>query len=34
MRDALEDAAMMLETLDDVTKIGRMLAGEVEGALD
>ncbi len=33
-RDALEDAAMVLETLDDVTEINRMLAGEVKGALD
>lgn len=33
-RDDLEKAILALETLDDITEISRMLAGEVGGALD
>lgn len=33
-RDELEDAVLALETLDDITEISRMLAGEVGEALD
>ena len=33
-RDALENAILALETLDDITEISRMLAGEIGSALD